>query len=174
MNRRLPFVYLYTFVMLLQIYVLNQIMISVLFMPMVYSVLIMLMPVHSDQMRMLMVGLAVGLSGDFLLGMGGISTITILFMSFIRIWIVNLTIGREASIIGGVPSYRRFGVWRYILYSTIFVTLTNAIFFTLESLGSIEWRALLIRIGVSTVGSLIFMLPITHLFSNYIWGAKRQ
>lgn len=161
-----PHYLLFIATMLIQIYIINQLSFTTLCMPIIYPVVIMLYPMQSDQLRMLMVGLVTGVTADLLMGVPGINTITLLFISYIRIWLLSITMGRDVIAAGGVTTALRFGLRRYLLYSTLFVALCNTIYLFLESLDSVEWLVLAQRIGVSTVATLLFVWLITLLFSS--------
>lgn len=161
-----PHYLLFIATILIQMYVINQLSFTTLCMPIIYPVVIILYPMQSDQLKMLLVGLITGVSADLLMGVPGINTITLLFMSYIRIWLLSITMGRDAIAAGGVTTALRFGLRKYLLYTTIFVALNNTIYFFLESLDSVEWLVLSERIGVSTVATLLFVWLITFLFSS--------
>ncbi|MFR9651008.1 MAG: hypothetical protein SNG35_03165 [Rikenellaceae bacterium] len=160
-----PHYLLFFVTIMIQIFIINQLSFTTLCMPIIYPIVIILYPMQSDQLKMLMVGFITGVCADLLMGVPGINTITLLLMSYIRIWILTITMGRDAIAAGGVSTALRFGFRKYLLYTTLFVTLSNTIFFLLESLDSVEWLILLERIVVSTAVTLLFVWLITLLFS---------
>ncbi len=167
-----PHTLLFIVVMLIQIFILNQLSFT-LCMPIIYPVVIMLYPMQSDQLRMLLVGLVVGICSDLLLGTPALNTITLLFMAYARIWMLTITMGRDAIAAGGVATAVRFGFSKYILYSILFVVLTNTIYLSLESLDSVTWSVLAERIAISSAVTLLFVWLITSLFSAII-GENRD
>ena len=71
-------------VLFVQVFVLNNLSISPLVAPMVYIILILLMPIESSQWKMLSVGLLLGILMDITMGPPGLNTMVTLPIAFFR------------------------------------------------------------------------------------------
>ena len=163
MYRTLQYALLFLVAALLQIFLFNNLSLSVYLNPLVYVVFIALLPMETTPIRMLLAGLAMGLAMDWTMGAAGVNTIATVFVAFVRIHLLNFVCGKENVHDGGVPSARRLGEKSFTVYLALTVVLHNAIFFYMEALSWSHALLTLLRLGVSAaVGSSIMM----------IWGSS--
>ncbi len=109
MYRTLQYALLFLVAALLQIFLFNNLSLSVYLNPLVYVVFIALLPMETTPIRMLLAGLAMGLAMDWTMGAAGVNTIATVFVAFVRIHLLNFVCGKENVHDGGVPSARRLG-----------------------------------------------------------------
>ena len=97
-------------VLFVQIFVLNNLSISPLVAPMVYIVLILMMPIESSQWKMLGVGVLLGMLMDLTMGTAGLNTLVTLPIAVFRRPLLYALSGLAAiSKEEGIPSVKRLG-----------------------------------------------------------------
>lgn len=95
MYRTLQYALLFLVAALLQIFLFNNLSLSVYLNPLVYVVFIALLPMETTPIRMLLAGLAMGLAMDWTMGAAGVNTIATVFVAFVRIHLLNFVCGKE-------------------------------------------------------------------------------
>lgn len=134
MYRTLQYALLFLVAALLQIFLFNNLTLSVYLNPLVYVVFIALLPMETAPIKVLLAGLVMGLTMDWTMGAAGVNTIATVFIAFVRIHLLVFVCGKENVHDGGVPSVRRLGEKSFAAYLALTVLLHNAIFFYLEAL----------------------------------------
>ena len=154
-----------TFVVLfVQVFVLNNLSISPLVAPMVYVVLILMMPIESSQWKMLGVGLLLGVVMDITMGTAGLNTLVTLPIAFFRRPLLFSLAGLSSiSKEEGIPSIKRLGV-RFHRYFAVMIVLHSLLFYFAEWLSFDNFGILLLRIICSTICSLLLDYIIIMLF----------
>ena len=146
MHRTLPYLGLFAAAVLLQVFLFDNLSISIYLNPLVYIVFIALLPLDTLPVVVLGAGLALGVTMDCVMGAAGINTIATLLIAFLRPTLIGMLYGRENAREGGVPSSARFG-------ERIFVGYLVALLHTL------------LRIVVSSAVSVGFIWIIARIFT---------
>ena len=151
-------------VLFVQVFVLNNLSISPLVAPMVYIILILLMPIESSQWKMLSVGLLLGILMDITMGTPGLNTMVTLPIAFFRRPLL-FALGGLSSISKeeGIPSIKRLGM-RFHRYFILMITLHSVLFYFVEWLSFDNFGTLVLRIIFSTLCSLVLDYIIISLF----------
>ena len=151
-------------VLFVQVIVLNNLSVSPLVSPMVYIVLILLMPIDSSQWKMLGAGLLLGLLMDITMGTAGLNTMVTLPIAFFRRPLL-FELGGLSSMSkeDGVPSVKRLGP-RFHRYIIVMVVLHSLLFYFVEWLSFDNFGTLVLRILCSTLCSLVLDYIIISLF----------
>ena len=153
-------------VLFVQIFVLNNLSISPLVAPMVYIVLILMMPIESSQWKMLGVGVLLGMLMDLTMGTAGLNTLVTLPIAFFRRPLLYALSGFAAmSKEEGVPSVKRLGA-RFHRYIIVVITLHSVLFYLMEWLSFDNLATLILRIVCSTLCSLLLDYIIIILFTK--------
>lgn len=151
-------------VLFVQVFVLNNLSISPLVAPMVYIVLLLLLPIEASQWKMLGAGLLLGVLMDITMGTPGLNTMVTLPIAFFRRPLLYALGGLSPmSKEEGIPSVRRLGV-RFHRYFIIMIILHSLLFYFVEWLSFDNFGILLLRILCSTLCSLILDYIIISLF----------
>ena len=166
MYRTLQYALLFLVAAALQIFLFNNLSLSVYLNPLVYVVFIALLPMEASPLTMLLSGLAMGVARDWTMGAAGVNTIATVFVAFIRIHLLNFVCGKENVHDGGVPSSRRLSDKAFLNYLSLVVLIHNAIFFYLEALSPAHALATLLRLCVSAAVGILFCWRIARLFTN--------
>ena len=151
-------------VLFVQVFVLNNLSISPLVAPMVYILLIVMMPIESSQWKMLGVGLLLGVAMDITMGTAGLNTLVTLPIAFFRRPLLYALTGLSPmSKEEGIPSVKRLGM-RFHRYFVIMIVLHSLLFYFAEWLSFDHFGILLLRILCSTLCSLLLDYIIIMLF----------
>lgn len=165
MYRTLPYLALFAATVLLQVFLFDNLSISVYLNPLIYVAFIILLPLDTPPVVLLGAGLLTGVVMDVSMGTAGINTIATLPVAFLRPMLLNLLCGRENVREGGIPSVERFGRRKFIDYLLLMILMHHTVFFLLEAL---SWEHLLhtvIRILVSSLLTLAFVWIIARVFT---------
>ena len=133
MYRTLPYFGLFAAAVLLQIFLFDNLSISVYFNPLVYIVFIALLPLETLPVAVLGAGLALGVTMDCVMGAAGINTIATLLIAFLRPTLIGMLYGRENPREGGVPSSARFGERIFVGYLVALTLIHHAVVFSVEA-----------------------------------------
>jgi hypothetical protein len=165
MSRNAQYAILFAVLALLQIFLFNNLTLSIYLAPLVYITFIALLPMETSQLVMLLLGLFTGFFMDWTMGMAGINTITTVFVAFTRIHLLFFIGSKENIHDGGVPSPRRLGRNAFRIYLALFFLIHNGLFFFLEALSLSHVSITLARTIVSATAGVLFALLISHLFT---------
>lgn len=141
MQRVIEYIAFFVAVVLLQALLFDNMMIAPVVMPLYYVVFMLLLPVNMGRMGLLLVGLALGLIMDFLMGIPGLNTMATVAVGFLRPVAMNLTMGKDLSH-EQIPYGGAIDDKAFLLYASLLVVLHGAVFFGFESLGSHFWLTL--------------------------------
>lgn len=143
---------LFAAVVLLQVFLFDNLSVSVYFNPLVYVAFILLLPMEIAPGLLLLLGLLTGVTIDAFSGAGGVNTVATLALAYLRPGLLTLLVGKENVKDGGMPLPGRLGKGKFLRYVAAGCLLQCLVLFTLEALG---WRYIgpvLLRAAWSTVG----------------------
>lgn len=165
MNNRGAYILFFAVVAMLQIFLLNNLTISVRFAPMVYVVCLIMLPLEISPMRILLVGLLLGLLMDVTMGVNGLNVIATLPVAFFRRPILHFVAGfSDLAKAEGVPSPERLGGHRFHRYVVSMVVLHSILFFGFEWLSFDNFGFFLTRLLCSTAASLALSYLLIFVF----------
>lgn len=142
-------------VVLLQIFLLNNLTFTTLLAPTLYILCIVMMPLDSSPLKMLLAGLALGVLMDVTMGCCGLNTLTILPIAFFRRSLLHLTAGfSDFDNEGDIPSVKRLGRHRFHRYIIVTIVLHSTLFFLFENLSFAHFGHFLARLVCSTLSTL--------------------
>ena len=151
-------------VLFVQVFVLNNLSVTPIIAPMVYIVLLVMMPLDSSQWTMLGVAAALGLVMDITMGTPGLNTLVTPPVAFFRRQILYTLAGfSPMSKEEGVPLPKRHGM-RFHRYAIIMIVIHSVLFYLVEWLSFDNFGMLLLRIFCSTLLSLLLDYILIILF----------
>ena len=165
MYRTIPYLGLFAAAVLLQIFLFDNLSISVYLNPLIYIVFIVLLPLDAQPVTLLGSGLLLGLTMDCAMGAAGINTIATLPVAFFRPQLAAMICGRENIREGGIPSPERLGSRKFFLLLLTLTLIHHTIFFLLEALSWSHLLHTLLRIVVSSALSVAFGWIIVRIFT---------
>ena len=155
MHRTLPYLALFAVVVLLQVFLFDNLSISIYLNPLVYVAFIALLPP----------GLATGVTMDLAMGAAGVNTIATLLIAFARPTLLGLLYPRDDIREGGIPSTGRLGNRVFLNYLIVLVLVHHAVFFSLEALSWAHIVRTIVRTVASGAVSVAFIWVIARIFT---------
>ncbi len=165
MYRTIPYIGLFVAAVLLQVFLFDNLSISIYLNPLVYIIFIALLPLDAQPVTLLGSGLLLGMTMDFAMGAAGINTVATLPVAFFRPQLAAMICGRENVREGGIPSPGRLGTRKFFLYLSTLTLLHHAIFFLLEALSWSHLFHTVLRILLSSAVSVAFGWIIVRIFT---------
>jgi hypothetical protein len=133
--------------------------------PYVYHLFILLLPYQLPRQIQLILGLAIGLTLDMFLGSPGLHSAAAVLLAYIRPFIINLITpkGTEFEI---SPNIYSQGISWFLIYLFITTFIHHFFYFIIEAAGFYNFLLLLLKIFLSTLSSVAFMIILLYLFSK--------
>jgi len=166
MHRVGKYLSFFVVVVLLQIFLFNNLNLSLYINPLVYVVFLLLLPMEIHAALLLVLALLTGVTLDLLTGTAGLNTIASLATAFFRPFILLLIVGKETIHDGGIPGSAHLGAAKYIRYSFIVILFHCLIFCSFESFPGPYYYLTLARVILSTLVTAFFVYWIQLLFAG--------
>ncbi len=166
MFRTLPYIALLLTAIVSQLFIFDSLSTSVLVAPLVYVIFVVLLPVELSQIKMLGLGVMLGVIMDATMGTQGLNSIATIAIAFLRNPLLRTMVGKERITERGVPSEAMLGRGDFLQYVAIIVALHHFIFFLFEALSLSHLLFLALRFVVSSAISILFVWLISRLFLN--------
>ena len=109
MYRTVPYIVLFLILALLQIFLFDNLSISIYLCPLVYIGFIVLLPIDAPPVAVLFLALSMSVAMDWAMGAAGINTIATLPVAMLRRPLLQSVCGKEGIREGGIPSSIRLG-----------------------------------------------------------------
>ena len=154
----------FVILVLIQVFVLNNIRINGYINPYLYVLFILLLPFEIPGWLLLVSSFFLGFSIDIFVHTPGLHTSASVFMAFCRPAIIRMISGNKPIEQGMAPGVRDMGFNWFFVYSLILILLHHMILFYLEIFRFDEFFETLYRIGLSTVSTLILVFVYEYLF----------
>ncbi|MEE4257121.1 MAG: rod shape-determining protein MreD [Bacteroidales bacterium] len=156
----------FVILVLIQVFVLNNIRINGYINPYLYVLFILLLPFEIPGWLLLASSFLLGFSIDIFVHTPGLHTTASVFMAFFRPGMIKM-ISRNTTIEQGMsPGVRDMGFRWFFAYSLVLIFLHHLLLFFLEVFRFNEFFDTMIRIGLSTVATLILVFVVEYLFIN--------
>ena len=143
-----------------QIFILDEISIALWLRPMIFPLIVLLLPIEWRTIWVILVALIVGVA----VGGAGLYTSTLLPIAVMRRWILFLTTRRSVEAGDQTSLLSRMPLRQVMIYVGAMLLLYNAMFFILEALSTVQTMQLIATILFSTILSLLLAWPIVRLF----------
>jgi len=153
----------FIFLVLFQVLVLKNIQFSGFVNPYLYVLFIILLPFETPKWLLLFLGFLLGISIDIFSNSPGLHASATVFIAFLRPAILNLFSPRDGYEPGTLPRASYYGFIWFIKYSFFIVLSHHIVLFILESFGMGNIIITLIRIGLSTLFTMILVI-LSHFF----------
>jgi hypothetical protein len=150
--------------LLLQVFLFDNLRLSIYITPLVYTAFFVLLPADINSGLLLGLGLATGAAMDFFMATAGINTIASLAVCFVRPAVINVTLGKDNVRESNTPLPREHGTKRWLRYASLLVLIHCAIFFLFESLSLHYMVFTLMRMLCSAAVTLIAVWFIAGIY----------
>ena len=147
-----------------QIFILDEISMALWLRPMIFPLVLLLLPIEWRTIWVVIVALLLGIFMDISLGGQGLYTSTLLPLAVMRRWILYLTTRRSVEAGDQTSLLSRMPLRQVMIYVGAMLVLHHTMFFFLESLSMISVMQLIVTILFSSLLSLLLVWPIVGLF----------
>ncbi|MDE6046467.1 MAG: rod shape-determining protein MreD [Alistipes sp.] len=165
MNRVVIYSLLFLLTVLLQIFLFDNLSVSIYLNPLIYVAFVVLLPVDALPVLVLLAGLLMGTTMDFLMGTAGINTAATLLLAFIRQPLLSSLYNRDDLREGGIPSPERLGSHVFLNYVVVLVLVHHTVFFTMEALSWSHVLRTVVRIIASGAVTVAVVWLLSRLFT---------
>jgi len=157
-NRVLRHIIFFVLLILLQVLFFNNIQFSGYVNPYIYIMFILLLPVEIPSWLLLLLSFATGLIIDFFTGSPGMHTSATVLAGFVRPQILTFLSPRDGYEPGASPSMLTYGFRWFLIYSVTIIFIHHTALFYLEVFRLSEFFRTMLRVLLSSVFSLTFIL----------------
>lgn len=161
-NSVLRFGLIFVLLVLLQVLLLDNIQFSGYVNPYVYLMFILLLPIEIPSWLLLILSFATGLIIDFFTGSPGMHTSATVFAGFIRPYALRIIAPRDGYESGLDPSMVNYGFRWFFTYTLLMVLIHHTALFYLEVFRFAEFFRTMLRVLLSSLFSITFILLIEY------------
>lgn len=147
-----------------QVFILDEISIALWLRPMIFPIIILLLPFEWRAIWVILTTLVLGVFMDMAVGGAGLYTSTLLPVAVTRNWILYLTTRRSVESGDQTSLLSRMPLRQVMIYVGAMLLIYNVMFFALESLSTVDTMQLIATIICSTILSVVLAWPIVRLF----------
>jgi hypothetical protein len=155
-------------VVLLQIFLIDNISLGIYFHPLIYVAFIILPPLDMLPVWVVLLSATLGLTMDMMTGMCGLNVIAATATGFARMAIIGFTSGLNTGVDDTIPALYRLPQKNLLTYIILMVLMHSIIYFVMESLSMAHMFHTLLRIVVSDVVAVVIVWYIVKLFVEKI------
>ncbi|HAW52587.1 MAG TPA: rod shape-determining protein MreD [Flavobacteriales bacterium] len=156
--------FLFVFLILLQVLILNNLHMSVLVNPYVYVLFILLLPFETQGWLVLSLSFVLGMILDTFSNTVGMHTAALVFMAFVRNYLLIVMAPRDGYEQEKTPHYTYMGLIWFVMYAGILIFIHHLTLFVLEDFRAAYFFTAVFKALLSGVFSLVIIL-ILMLFS---------
>ncbi len=155
-------------VIVLQVFLFDNLEIGVYLNPLIYMTFILLLPIETAPLTVLLLGLLTGVTMDAATGAAGLNTLSTLPVAFLRGGLLRLTCPKDAVTDGGLPSERRLGRVGFVRYVALAVLLHSIVYFTMERATFDYFHLTLLRTLLSGAATVAFVWFASYIFTSQV------
>lgn len=166
MRSVLRYVLLFAVTLMLQTFFFDRLTLTVYFAPLIYTAVLILLPVNTPSIVNLLTALAAGVITDLVCGTAGLHTIASLAAGYVRRPLLTAIVGLDGMRDGGIPSARNMGRRQFTHYFVLIVLLHALIFYLFEAFTVGHLLHTLLRFAAGTLTSLLFLWITGYIFTS--------
>lgn len=151
-----------------QLFILDEISIAMWLRPMIFPLVILLLPIEWRTIWVVVASLLLGIFMDISIGGMGLYTSTLLPLAVMRRWILYLSTRRSIEAGDQTSLLSRMSLYQVMIYVGVMLLLHHTMFFALESLSFVGVMQLIATILFSTLLSILLSWPVVGLFLKKI------
>jgi hypothetical protein len=175
MNSTIKNILRFTVILLLQVLILNKITLRwwsepsgfPIFIPYVYPLFILLLPFETPVPLLLILGFFLGITVDTFMNTAGMHACATILIAYLRTNVLSALLPRNlVEYTGQHPSIRTMGWMPFLVYSAFLILLHHIVFFSIELWNFSNIGFLLLKVLVSAVTSMLFIIVYLLLFTR--------
>lgn len=164
MQKNLTYAGAFILLVVLQIFLIDNISLSVYFHPLIYVAFIILLPLNTKPVWMVLLSALLGLTIDVMTGMGGLNVLATTATGFLRPFLLRLVTGHAMGTDAADSSLHRIAEKHFRWYIIAVVMVHSGIYFFMESLSVLHIMHTLLRIIVSDIAAVLFIYYFMKIF----------
>lgn len=165
--------YIVTFVVLilLQVFIFDNINILGYVSPYIYILIIIMLPMQISTSVLMLIGFGTGAIMDLISGNAGLSVMVTTWIAFTRPFVLEIVCGRDTINEGGTPSIKTMGRSHFIVYISLMTLLYNTPYFLLENMTLTDISHTALRVVFSSIftATVIYFSQFIIIRKNTLW-----
>jgi rod shape-determining protein MreD len=162
-NSILRYGLIFVLLILLQVLLFNNIQFSGYVNPYVYLMFILVLPIEISSWLLLITAFFTGLIMDLFTGTPGMHTSATVLAGFVRPWVLRILAPRDGYEANPVPSMQIYGFKWFFIYTLVIVLIHHAALFFLEVFRLADFLRTLLRVLLSSLFSIAFILLLEYI-----------
>lgn len=168
MFKNIAYFWMTVALLFVQLFILDEISIAMWLRPMIFPLVILLLPIEWRTIWVVVASLLLGIFMDISIGGMGLYTSTLLPLAVMRRWILYLSTRRSIEAGDQTSLLSRMPLYQVMIYVGVMLLLHHTMFFALESLSFVGVMQLIATILFSTLLSILLSWPVVGLFLKKI------
>ena len=168
MQKQILYAVAFMVLVMLQIFLLDNIALGLYFHPLIYTAFIIMLPLDLKHIWVMLLAALMGLMIDLLTGMGGLNIIASTAIGFMRPMLLNAAVGHNTSADDTMPALHRLQAKNLAWYIILMVVVHSLLYFLLETLSLSNLHHTLLRIIISDVAACVMIWYLVKLFTEKI------
>jgi rod shape-determining protein MreD len=148
----------------IDIFLVSRLEIGIYFVPHIYFLSLLILPVRTTKSVLLFFGFFSGLVMDLFMSTGGLHAAASTMLAFVRIFTLRFYMAPEDEDNNISPGLYSFGPRKYLIYSTILILVHQLTFFSLEVFKTDSILLILKKTMASTALNVLLLVCIQMLF----------
>jgi len=165
-NNLLKYTFIFIALVLVQQFVFNNIELNTYMNPYVYVLFILILPFTLNKSLLLLLSFVLGATIDLLSGTLGLHSAACTLIGYLRPFVHAIFTSREDFEQELVPTIATYGLAWFVRYSGFLIVIHHWVLFTLESFTFENYGTTIIRILLSSVLTLFFVILTEYAFSK--------
>ena len=168
MFKNIAYFWMTVALLFVQLFILDEISIAMWLRPMIFPLVILLLPIEWRTIWVVVASLLLGIFMDISIGGMGLYTSTLLPLAVMRRWILYLSTRRSIEAGDQTSLLSRMPLYQVMIYVGVMLLLHHTMFFASESLSFVGVMQLIATILFSTLLSILLSWPVVGLFLKKI------
>ncbi len=131
-----------------------------------YPIAILLLPIRTPPIVVILLSFGLGVFIDLYYGTIGIHTSALVFVGFIRQYLLRLMEPRKKYEIKDIPNIANFGVRWFLIYTSILLLANCFFYYAVDAFTLVYLLDILVKTVLSTVISTLFIFIYVILYRN--------
>lgn len=154
--------------LMLQEFILSSVLFFTLVSPFIYVMVIVMLPMQLRPIPTILFSMLVGIVMDIFMGTSALCSISMIFLGYLRPWIVKLTIPQDMVKPGGVPFAKRIGTGNFLKYSFVYCLLYGLVYFNVEMMTTEMILNTMLRALLSSIVTVLLIWILQNLVSGRV------
>lgn len=148
----------------IDIFLVSRLEIGIYFVPHIYFLSLLMLPVRSTKAVLLFFGFFSGLVMDIFMNTGGLHAAASTMMAFIRIFTLRFYLAPEDEDNNIAPGLYTLGTRKYLIYASVLILIHQLTFFSLEVFKTDSILLIIEKTLASSVLNILLLVCIQMLF----------